>query len=630
MEYRREIDGLRALAVLPVILFHAGFKAFSGGFVGVDVFFVISGYLITSIILAELEIGKFSIINFYERRARRILPALFVVMFACLPFAWLWLLPSDMKSFSESLVAVSFFASNFLFWMTSGYFDTAAELKPLLHTWSLAVEEQYYVLFPMFLLVTWRLGRRWIVALLSFLFVVSLVAAHWGAYTHPSPTFYLLPTRGWELLIGVFVSFHLASRNRKLSINQSINQSISIVGLLLITYTIFAFDSNTPFPSIYALIPTVGTALIILGANSETLVGKLLGTKLLVGVGLISYSAYLWHQPLFAFARHWMFEQLSTTVTMLLVVLTFLASYLSWKYVEAPFRNKGHFDRSQVFKYALMGSLFFISIGTIGHVEDGFEDTYVSAYDGDVGHIAFHKYVADKYFRCTPESIAKDAQEWEGFLRCMQSKKDADVDIALLGDSHAEHLFLGIAESLENRNVAFYIKSSHPFLGNPKFDMIFKHILNTKSIHTVLLTMQWGGLFNQIPANTTFEEELLKTVNALVSAGKNVYLLDDIPTFSFPPERCKFLARVSHERTCDASKVQVLKYEKQYLPTLRSVSAQAPGVHFLEIRNLLCSDMTCSMVKDGVLMYRDPNHLNIPGSRYVGAAIARRFTEFDR
>lgn len=162
MEYRREIDGLRALAVLPVILFHAGFKIFSGGFVGVDIFFVISGYLITSIILAEKEAGTFSIMRFYERRARRILPALFLVMLTCLPFAWLWLLPHDMQNFSQSLIAVSAFISNILFWLTSGYFETAAELKPLLHTWSLAVEEQYYLFFPVFIILTWHLGKRWI------------------------------------------------------------------------------------------------------------------------------------------------------------------------------------------------------------------------------------------------------------------------------------------------------------------------------------------------------------------------------------------------------------------------------------------------------------------------------------
>ena len=214
MKYRPEIDGLRAVAVLPVILFHAGFELFSGGFIGVDIFFVVSGYLITTIIISEMDDGSFSIVNFYERRARRILPALFFVMAACLPPALFWMVASDLKSFGQSLFAVSTFSSNILFWSESGYFDTAAELKPLLHTWSLAVEEQYYIIFPIFLMLTWRFGIRWILVVLSLVFILSLGVAHWGAVyaAHPkilSGTFFLLPTRGWELLVGVFAAFYL-------------------------------------------------------------------------------------------------------------------------------------------------------------------------------------------------------------------------------------------------------------------------------------------------------------------------------------------------------------------------------------------------------------------------------------
>ena len=210
MNYRREIDGLRALALLPVILFHAGFETFSGGFIGVDVFFVISGYLITTIILAELKQEKFSIINFYERRARRILPALYLMMLVCIPFAGFWLSPSGMKDFSQSLVAISVFASNILFSRESGYFDIAADLKPLLHTWSLAVEEQYYLLFPLFLIATWKLGKRWILGILGVVFIASLALAQWAAFAKPAAAFYLLPTRGWELLIGTFAAFYLS------------------------------------------------------------------------------------------------------------------------------------------------------------------------------------------------------------------------------------------------------------------------------------------------------------------------------------------------------------------------------------------------------------------------------------
>jgi len=195
MHYRREIDGLRALAVVPVILFHAGFGFVRGGFVGVDVFFVISGYLITGIILADLASGRFSIARFYERRARRILPALFLVMAASLPFAWWWLLPSDLKEFAQSLIAIPLFVSNILFLRKSGYFDTAAELKPMLHTWSLAVEEQFYLLFPLLLMLAWRLRRNWLLALLLGIALASLAAAQWGALHHPMASFFLLPTR---------------------------------------------------------------------------------------------------------------------------------------------------------------------------------------------------------------------------------------------------------------------------------------------------------------------------------------------------------------------------------------------------------------------------------------------------
>lgn len=193
LRYRPEIDGLRALAVLSVIFFHAGFQLFRGGFIGVDIFFVISGYLITAIILAELESGGFSLLNFYERRARRILPALYVVMAVCLPIAWLWLMPSDAEEFSKSAMAVLVFASNIFFWHQSDYFDVATELKPLLHTWSLGIEEQFYVLFPIGLLWAWRLGRKKVVVLLAIVSLLSLGLAHYGAHSHPTAAFFYCP-----------------------------------------------------------------------------------------------------------------------------------------------------------------------------------------------------------------------------------------------------------------------------------------------------------------------------------------------------------------------------------------------------------------------------------------------------
>jgi peptidoglycan/LPS O-acetylase OafA/YrhL len=373
MEYRREIDGLRALAVVPVVLFHAGFQAFSGGYVGVDIFFVISGYLITSIILTELSAGQFSLINFYERRARRILPALYFVMLVCLPFAWLWLLPTDLLDFSKSLIAVSTFSSNILFWRSSGYFESASELKPLLHTWSLAVEEQYYLFFPVLLMLSWRLGIRTIVFSLITMTVASLCYAQLKVSANPSFAFFLLLTRGWEILIGALIAFALPLYQKRGSFNLWLGQLLSLVGLGLIIFSILSFNKNTPSPSAYTLLPTLGAALIIIFSSSKNFVGICLSSKPMVGLGLISYSSYLWHQPLLAFARHRSIEQMPSEILFSLICfLTFVIGYLSWRYVEKPFRNRNYITRFNLLLACGFFSLFFVIIGYVGYAQKGF------------------------------------------------------------------------------------------------------------------------------------------------------------------------------------------------------------------------------------------------------------------
>lgn len=359
MKYRSEIDGLRAIAVVPVILFHAGFEIFSGGFIGVDVFFVISGYLITNIIMSEMNEGKFSLLNFYERRARRILPALLFVVLCCIPAAWFLLMPSDMKDFAQSVVAVATFSANILFWRESGYFATAAELKPLLHTWSLAVEEQFYILFPLFLMAAWRFGKRAVLWSLIVSFVVSLAVAHWGAYNYPWPTFYLLPTRAWELIIGSFAAFYL--QRNSLSTPQWLNNVLSAFGLSAVLYSVFVFNHATPFPSLYALIPTVGTVLIILFAQQGTWIHALLSVKGVVGVGLISYSLYLWHQPMFVFWRHYSVSGTTLAQMLLLSVLCFPLAVATYRFVETPFRIK--IVGSKGIKF---GSLALFGTGALG------------------------------------------------------------------------------------------------------------------------------------------------------------------------------------------------------------------------------------------------------------------------
>lgn len=345
MKYRPEIDGLRALAVLPVILFHAGLAAFSGGFVGVDIFFVISGYLITTIILNDLKDNNFSIVRFYERRARRILPALFLVLFASSAVAWVLLSALDGASYAKSVLGVVTFTSNFVFWLDGGYFETVSELKPLLHTWSLAVEEQFYLFFPVLMLLGYRKFRANIVWVLVVIAALSFVMAEWAAFfiaDNPqvrSAGFFLPFTRSWELLIGSLVAIRLCRGGVLASL--AARNILGLAGLGMIFVAVFAFDSQTPFPSHFALLPTIGTALIILYADSGTVAKWLLSRGALVGVGLVSYSAYLWHQPVFSYYRYYIrTTEISPMALVTLMVLTAVLALLSWKFVEQPFRRK--------------------------------------------------------------------------------------------------------------------------------------------------------------------------------------------------------------------------------------------------------------------------------------------------
>jgi len=452
MKYRREIDGLRALAVVPVIMFHAGVSIFSGGFVGVDIFFVISGYLITSIIAIELDQNSFSILKFYERRARRILPALFLVMLCTLPFAWLWMLPSALKDYSRSLIAVPLFASNALFGFTSGYFDIASELKPLLHTWSLAVEEQYYVFFPLFLMLVWRLSHKLVMSLLLSAAILSLLIAQWSTAKYNAAAFYLLPTRAFELLIGALISLYFINKPSlaldRLQGSQMLNQSGSIAGLALIIYAIFAFDKSTPSPSFYSLIPTIGAGLVIVYASANTAVGKLLGNRVLVGVGLISYSAYLWHQPIIAFSklRHLLgFDQ---TSAFFITSSSLALAYLSWRFVEKPFRDSRIYSSRFIMIFSAIGAVGFIAAGSIIYSQNGFRDSF-DRVPPNIKWLSLSEKLDIKGDICKPIS-----HENLGISSCLFGDVNSSRNIILYGDSHAQ----AIGEQLSQHFVKLKIR----------------------------------------------------------------------------------------------------------------------------------------------------------------------------
>jgi len=369
MTYRPEIDSLRAIAVLSVILFHAGFETFSGGFIGVDIFFVISGYLITSIILKEKSAGTFTLANFYERRIRRILPALFFMLIVCIPAAWFWLLPHELKDFGYSVAAVSLFGSNFLFWQQSDYFSADAELIPLLHTWTLAVEEQYYLLFPLLLIVLWQFGKKSITVILALIAIASLIFSEWAWRHHPEFNFYLLPSRAWELLAGALCAFYLHNRANSQPTQKPIWQQIlAALGLAMLCYAIFFFDQDLPYPSLITLIPILGSVLFICFSHASNGIGKWLSFRPIVWIGLISYSAYLWHYPIFAFTRLQSLEEPSLLLMSGLSVLTLLIAFLSWQFVEQPFRRKRvqtNTSQQTVFIVAGIASLLFIIAGLL-------------------------------------------------------------------------------------------------------------------------------------------------------------------------------------------------------------------------------------------------------------------------
>jgi peptidoglycan/LPS O-acetylase OafA/YrhL len=639
LKYRAEIDGLRALAVVPVIMFHAGFELFSGGFVGVDVFFVISGYLITTILIEDIENKRFNIVNFYERRARRILPALLLVMLVCIPLAWIWMYASQMKDFSQSLVAVSLFASNVLFWRETGYFDTAAEEKPLLHTWSLAVEEQYYIIFPIFLILAWRFGKNRVFWIIVVMAAVSLLLSEWGWRNKATANFYLAPTRAWELFAGSITAFVV----QKQGVQR--NNVLAVVGLAAIIFSIFFYDKTTPFPSLYALAPVLGTVFLVLYADKETFAAKLLSTKGFVGIGLISYSAYLWHQPLFAFARIISEKQPTTFIMIALTVTSIILAFLSWRFVEKPFRRSHIVTRSQIFYATVMGMGFFISIGLIGYYKDGF--TLNSSINSVVD---------------------------------TSTLTHTDVPIYVIGDSHAGHLISGL-ESL-NRGAVVNMSSSGciPFRNVDRYDLRFEvgacaqamnayldTLKNVDEPSIVILSSMGPVYLDGTPFNgkdsarvhglgvdlitdytitnhyTVFEIGMKQTLSELLSNTNltTIFALD-VPELGIDngcQSQGKALNIFSYELTdftrsvtldkCSVSRVDYEERARGYKELVFRVLKDFPEIHIFDPTDLFCNQKQCNgMLVDFGYLYQDIDHLSTNGSIYYANTLFNNFDFF--
>ncbi|WP_311030734.1 acyltransferase family protein [Mesorhizobium koreense] len=638
MQYRREIDGLRAVAVLPVILYHAGLGIFSGGFVGVDVFFVISGYLITTLIIADLEKGSYSIVAFYERRARRILPALFFVMLCCFPFAYAWMLPSQFADFGQSVAAVTTFVSNILFWRRTNYFAPDSDLNPLLHTWSLAVEEQFYILFPILLLLLWRLGRRVLVFVVFALSLLSLGLAQWAS-SHATTAnfyivtgnFYLLPSRGWELGAGALCAFVLHGRA------QPSNTILSGLGLASIIVSVFFYDDSIPFPSLYALLPVAGASLVILYAGSSTWIAHLLSTRVLVGIGLTSYSAYLWHQPLFAFARI-RIEHPTQTMLAGLTVGTFALAWFSWRFIERPFRGRGRLvpSRTAIFGLSAAAGCVFLAAGLAGYFMHGLP-----------GRIApsgrsFAELGLDQRLRVN-DGLDSVCVELTNSPRC---RNGSHPKVVLWGDSYAMALAPALAaDGLDQPFVQFtkpacspvtdiaYIDKQHP----SKFsqgcidfnDKVLSWIRNESDIDYVIMSSALGiydhvtyrrdGVIIGKDNIPLLKEEMLKTARMIEAAGAMPIFISPPPRTGYDLSRCGvgLLVFGEHEdcsfRVRDESQASL-----GILSFLRSIDKD---IGYIDLPSLLCRDGICQTMIDGRFIFRDSGHLSHEGAELIGARL---------
>ena len=449
MNYRPEIDGLRALAILPVIFFHAGISIFSGGFIGVDIFFVISGYLITSIIFKEMSEERFAFSNFYERRARRILPALITVLFVTIFSSFFILTPIEMSDFSESVFATALGISNFYFMSQVNYFAGESELYPLLHTWSLGIEEQYYLLFPLLLLFLYRRNKNILVSIFLMI-LASFIFSEIIRNNNADRNFYITFSRFWELGVGSFVAIYLFKNEIKA------NSRLAFLGLILIFFGIFFFDHKTQFPSLYTWIPIIGVSLIIVFTDNNSFLTKVLSLTPIRSIGLISYSLYLWHQPVFAFSRVNSLEPLSDNQLLANIPVIFLLSYLSWRYIEIPFRKKGTIRSNLAYIFFVVSISIFISFGLLFKF---YEKDYEKFWVDNLSNFPIRNYLL---IRDNPTEFSNFGSKkfgnktWHENAKCQFNAPDLNDDIEkkiiscakehgkgvlIIGDSHAIDLY---------------------------------------------------------------------------------------------------------------------------------------------------------------------------------------------
>ncbi len=627
LPYRSDIDGLRAFAVTSVLIFHAFPSLIPGGFVGVDVFFVISGFLISGIIFRELEAGEFSFANFYARRVKRIFPALITMLAASYAFGWFFLFNDDFRRLGSHIFRASLFLSNFILWREAGYFDNAAETKPLLHLWSLGIEEQFYIVWPLILWAFWRFKAIRLPLIAS----LTLSSLAWNIYqSHHDLThdFYSPLTRFWELSAGAWLAFHLSRRTHAYRLANYVSAFAAFVLLL----AVFVIDSKKAFPGYWAVLPVLGAVLLIYAGPQAWLNRVVFSNRVLVWIGMISYPLYLWHWPALAFARIVEGATPSVSIRIGAVLLSITLAWLTFVWIEKPLRF-GWKSRWRtpllVLGMAVMGYVGLMCKNSAGYPDRAVMQSRVEANSGDIGHDAFHAHYAKNFYPCADQRVYAKSEKWGDLVRCFQTKPHSRIDMVMVGDSHAEHLLLGMAQALPQLNIAVYPRSELPFVNSAEYTEIFESLLADRELKYVLLTSMWAVAPLSSDERAAFDTHLSATVQLLVGAGKQVFLTTDTPKFGFDPQRCKFQHPLTGRFGCEESNESFLQVLASYEPLLLKQERIHQQVKVLRLDELFCDAAACRMASDGRMMFRDNNHVNIWGSQMAGSTLAQQLLKVE-
>jgi peptidoglycan/LPS O-acetylase OafA/YrhL len=652
--YRPDIDGLRAIAVLSVLAFHAFPDLLPGGFVGVDVFFVISGYLISTIILSNLKRGTFSFVDFYSRRVKRIFPALLIVLAACYALGWNSLFMSEFKSLNKHIVGGVAFISNLVLWRESGYFDVSAEIKPLLHLWSLGIEEQYYLFWPLALWCAFRL-RFNVLVLIALFGIASFAFNVMGVSSNPVLTFYSPHTRVWELLIGSALAWRSLSHDPPVMNSRMGLEARSVVGCLLILVSICSLSSRDTFPGWWAVAPTMGAMLLISAGQGAWLNRVVLSNRVLVWFGLISFPLYLWHWPLISFARILHGSTPSAGTRLVALLLSILLAWLTYRFIETPIRK---YRRDQL----AAGALVFVAL-VVGSIslfsadaerKGGLPRTFLS-----VNPLDNSGYAGGDGGYATAGCGIADRSERRLFGTCSHDRR-GPARYALWGDSKAAALYPGLLRtSLKGSYWTFIggngrggtavpVVASEGALSmyRPLSDVALKSLASDSKVETVVLVTATRALFllqdvtsiEELPRSENYArvlEGLTNSVTALLAAQKKVVLVIDNPTFP-DPTMCmhrrtvpEWLGRVFDvpQPVCEIAISRQLELSRQYRQALEQVARIDPDrVAIFDTIPILCESTTrmCRLDKDGRLMYSYTDHI----SDYAAGVVGKELNEF--